>query len=133
MMLDSESRLHALAGLLVDARSRLALALISTGAIGVSVFRLDRIPALSDLDALLQRGKWVVVQRTTGDSLYASIPDSEDVETFQEDGASPEARESAQLAIEIGLTSWPEWSPHLRGVLTPRWIIPFPTGEQSEN
>jgi hypothetical protein len=116
-----------LAAVLLDARERIALVMMSEDAVGISVSRYDDMPEEETFKRELAQRVWVVVFREAGEEVFIS---STDPEAREEDKPfklnSPQERESVQFAVEVALGAWPEWCPHLRESIRPRSVIVLP-------
>lgn len=106
----------AIPGLLIS-RDKFVLSVLSFDAVGVYVRRLDDIPNEKEVQRLAENGLWVVVHRTSGDDITVHDP------SFRGGHYSfktAEERESVEFAMSLAMHVWPEWCPHLRGIIQPR-------------
>jgi hypothetical protein len=107
-------------GLLIDEKERMVLVLLSEKSVGVSVSRYDTLPETGQFQKELSKNRWILVFRSKGEEVFVSQSDSaQEIYVLR----TPQERESVQFAVEVAMGAWPEWCPHLRGVVMPRSTI----------
>lgn len=120
-----ERDIHAIPGMVIDARGQIAVALLSEEAVGVSIARFDRVLGPSDLEDIINSERWITVYREFGGDLFVVEPEGDEEEVEAQELRTPQENESGQFAIELALLAWPEWCPHYRKQYTPKQFIPF--------
>lgn len=110
-------------GLVVDSQGRLAFAVKSDVNIGVCTDRFEHLDGLETFNKALFNCQWVVVFNRPDAQIFMISPGFH-VQPFPT-GASPEANESAQFAIELALSCWPNWGKDYRGRFSPRRFVPY--------
>lgn len=119
-----EPSLPVMPGLLLDSENRIAVVVVSDETVGTSFRRLDYVPSLIEALEMLDSERWLVVGRSSGDKLHTVEPHS-DLMGCMVALETAEERETAIMAMSVGLKIWPEWCPDIRGQLSPRDIIPL--------
>lgn len=115
--------IHAIPGMVIDARGQIAVALLSEEAVGVSIARFDHVLEPNDLEKIINQERWVTVYREFGGDVFVVEPEGDEEEATEL--RTPQENESGQFAIELALLAWPEWCPHYRRRYTPKQFIPF--------
>lgn len=95
------------AGLVLDARERLALVLFSEDAVAVSLGRFEQIPKDEHLQPLIDEVRWIMVKRQSGPRFF--LMEAEEEMAPISDLTTPRARESGQLALALAFKFWPSW------------------------
>jgi hypothetical protein len=109
--------------LATDSRGRLVAVVISEDVIGVCMKRIGREAfSASTYNTRLQKEAWATLVRQH-DGVYfitlcGLIPPDEAVDPSVL--SLPRNAEAAHMAIEIGLSIWPEWGEALRGHYRPK-------------
>jgi len=112
-------------GMLIDAKERIALCLVSDTTIGVAVNRYDSIPPKSEIERAAEDDAWIAAYRRRGSDLFKVKPPSLLGKVSELPGLTAQDHEASQFVIQLCLASWPEWGPLYRSLYDPLFFIPF--------
>lgn len=111
--------------MLIDAKERIALCLVSDLTIGVSVDRYDTIPPRKEIERLAEDGDWIAAYRRRGSDLFKVKPPDLLGKMSELSGLTSQDHEAGQFVIQLCLAAWPEWAPAYRSLYDPLFFIPF--------
>jgi hypothetical protein len=115
---------------IIDASGKILVVMKCENILGVCFERLENDSLSPEMfQRLLKTGTWATLFRTCDNTYFVIVAGSAPKVPIEQIAIQKKDEEAVRMAIEIGLTSWPEWGSALRSYFKPRHTVPvgFPS------